>query len=423
MASTIDSQQQVDAAQSNGAGTGIWLALGTLGAAFVLFLVSTMLLVAINTRPGLDAESVRELVDAQSSGRPGTAADATFPPAKAVTLDEISRHPTDMPDSPNYTRYENGEFAGEVERSGPLTIDVTFQIAEGTAEMLPGTTMDFFTFNGAIPGPMIRAMVGDTIDFTLVNPSDSSLPHNVDFHAATGPGGGSVRLDTAPGASSELKIKLLNPGIYIYHCAFPDIPMHIAMGMYGLIVVEPEGGLPPVDQEYYVMQSEFYTDAGGDQNASALEGAGHLPYSAANGNLETPTFVTFNARPNAVTGDRALGTFGGETIQTGDTIRLFVGNIGPNLVSSFHVIGEIFDTVYVEGSMALVNRNVQSTLIPSGGAVGVEMTLEVPGEYLMVDHSIFRTHKGAAGVIRVEGDENPEVYDSINYSDELRGGE
>ena len=124
-----------------------------------------------------------------------------------------------------------------------------------------------------------------------------------------------------------------------------------------------------------------------------------------------------------MTGDRALGTFGGETIQTGDTIRLFVGNIGPNLVSSFHVIGEIFDKVYVEGSMALVNRNVQSTLIPSGGAVGVEMTLEVPGDYLMVDHSIFRTHKGAAGVIRVAGEENPEVYDSITYSDELRGGE
>ena len=342
-------------------------------------------------------------------------------PAEPVTIDEISRHPSDMPDSPDYPLYQDGSFSQPVNRTGPLNIEVHFQIKEGVAEVLPGTTMDYWTFNGAVPGPMIRGMVGDTVDFFLTNPADSVMPHNVDFHAVTGPGGGSVRLDTAPGATSELRVQLLKAGIYIYHCAFPDIPTHISHGMYGLIVVEPPGGLPKVDHEYYVMQSEFYPDAGGDKSPSQLEDAGHLQNSTANGNLEEPTFVVFNGRPNAVTADRALGVYGGDSIATGDTVRLFVGDIGPNLISSFHVIGEMFDTVYVEGSFALENHDVQTTLVPAGGAVGVELTMDVPGDFLMVDHSIFRVHKGAAGVIHVEGADRPDIYDSIKYSSELRG--
>ncbi len=365
----------------------------------------------------------------EASGSPGSSASAavaasaapTFPPAEPVTIDEISRHPSDMPDSPNYTQYADGTFSQPVERTGPLTITVHFQIAEGVAEVLPGTTMEYWTFNGAVPGPMIRGMVGDTVDFFLTNPPDSIMPHDVDFHAVTGPGGGSVRLDTAPGATSELRVQLLKPGIYIYHCAFPDIPTHISHGMYGLVVVEPPGGLPPVDHEYYVMQSEFYTTAGADKSITELANAGHLDYSLANGNLEEPTFVVFNGRPNAVTGDRALGVYGGDVINTGDTVRLFVGDIGPNLISSFHVIGEMFDTVYVEGSFDLENHYVQTTLIPSGGAAGVEFTVEVPGDYLMVDHAIFRTHKGAAGVIHVVGADRPDIYDSVDYSSKLRG--
>jgi nitrite reductase (NO-forming) len=335
------------------------------------------------------------------------------PLVREVTIPEISRYPTDMPDSANYTLYEDGQYQNPVERTGPLTIEAHFQIKEGVAEVVKGTTLSAWTFNAAIPGPMIRGQAGDTIDFYLQNPEDSRLPHNVDFHAATGPGGGSVRLVTAPGATSNLRIKLLKPGVYIYHCAFPDIPMHIAQGMYGLVVVEPEEGLPTVDQEYYIMQSEFYTVAGGESNYQGLQNQGFLEYSNKYGNLEEPTFISFNGRPEAVTGDRALGVFGGGEIKTGETVRLFVGNIGPNLISSFHTIGEIFDKVYVEGSFSLVNENVQTTLVPSGGAVGVEMTFEVPGDYLMVDHSIFRMHKGAVGIIRVTGPENPEVYDPV----------
>ncbi len=339
------------------------------------------------------------------------------PATEPITIQEISRHPADLPPSTDYTLYKDGRYQNFVERTGPITQEVHFQIKEGVAEVVDGTTMEYWTFNSGIPGPMIRARVGDTIDFYLHNPADSFMPHNVDFHAVTGPGGGAVKLDTLPGAVTNLQVKLLNPGIYVYHCAFPDIPTHISKGMYGLIVVEPEEGLPEVDHEFYLMQSEFYSEAGGGQAAAALTDSGHLEFAAEYGYLEQPSFVTFNGRPGAVVGDRALGTYGDDPIRVGDTVRLFVGNIGPNLSSSFHVIGEIFDRVYVEGSFDLVNKNVQTTMIPAGGAVGVEFKVEVPGDYILVDHAIFRINKGAAGIIHVEGEPQPDIFNPVKWTE------
>ena len=339
----------------------------------------------------------------------------------AVTIRGISRHPSDMPDSPNYTVYESGTWSKPVRRTGPITITATFQITEGIAQVVDGTYLEYWTFDGAVPGPMIRGMEGDTLDFHLKNSATSTMPHDVDFHAVTGPGGGATRLLTAPGAESELKVKLLHPGIYVYHCAFPDIPTHISHGMYGLIVVEPKGGLPKVDHEYYLMQSELYTDAGGAKSANELTNKGLLQYDGTNGNLEEPTFVVWNGRPASVTGERAIGMFNGDVVKTGDTVRLFVGNIGPNFSSSFHAIGEIFDTVDVEGSFALQNHWVQSTEIPAGGAVGVEFRVEVPGDYTLVDHAIFRIHKGAVASLHVTGADRPDIYQSITYSKELAG--
>lgn len=348
------------------------------------------------------------------------AQESTPVPAQPVDVDEISRHPTEMPDSADYALYEDGQYQNPVQRDGPVEHEVHFHLAEVVAEMVEGTTMEFWTFDSMVPGPMVRVRVGDTVNFFLHNPESNKMPHNVDFHAVTGPGGGSVRLDAAPGSTSNLRVKTLAPGIFIYHCAFPDIPTHISHGMYGLAVVEPEEGLPTVDHEYYLMQSEFYTDQGGKQVYGQLKNAGHLANSLEFGNIEEPTFIVFNGRPEAIAGDRAIGVYNGDTINTGETVRLFVGDIGPNLISSFHVIGEIFDRVYVEGSFALVNQNVQTTLVPSGGATGVEFKVEVPGDYLIVDHAIFRIHKGALGVIHAEGPDNPDVYDSITYS-EIRG--
>jgi nitrite reductase (NO-forming) len=186
--------------------------------------------------------------------------------------------------------------------------------------------------------------------------------------------------------------------------------------------VEPEGGLPKVDHEFYLMQSEFYTDKGSRLQAVQHKDGGHLAFSSDFGRMEQPTFVVFNGRPDSITGDRALGMLGGGKVNVGQTVRLFVGNIGPNLVSSFHVIGEIFDRVYVEGSFDTVNRNVQSTLIPAGGAIGVEFKVDYPGDYVLVDHSIYRIHKGAAGIVHVEGPADAAIFQSIKYSTQLSGG-
>lgn len=372
------------------------------------------------TRPASSAAGAAAAASAAPAAEPAVAGPApSTTPAQPVTADEISRHPSELPDSADYALYADGKYERLTRRAGPMTHEVHFTSREVVAEVVPGATMTYWTFDGRIPGPMLRARVGDTIDFFLKNDPGSSMPHNVDFHAVTGPGGGATSLDTLPGSESELKVKLLNPGIYIYHCAFPDVPTHIAHGMYGLIVVEPEGGLPPVDREYYVLQSEFYTDRGAKLGYAQLKDAGHLPFSNDYANEERPTFVVFNGRPEAIVGDRAMGVFD-DPITIGQTVRLFVGNIGPNLVSSFHVIGEIFDVVYVEGSFDLRNRNVQSTVIPAGGAAGVEFKVEVPGTYLLVDHSIFRTHKGAAGQLVVAGDPVPEIYESVKF-DNIRG--
>lgn len=341
--------------------------------------------------------------------------------AHEVTIDDISLAATSMPDSADYTLYEDGVASKPVERNGPIDIEAHFSIVEGTAEMLEGTTMDFWTFDGAIPGSMIRARVGDRLDFSLHNPEDSHIPHNVDFHAVTGPGGGAVALDASPGATSNLKVQLTKPGVFLYHCAFPDVPTHLSHGMYGLIVVEPEEGLPPVDHEFYVMQSEFYTEAGGTEHIDDLDGVGHLEFSGSYARSEDPTFMVFNGKPGALTGPGALGADG--SIEAGDTVRLYVGNAGPNLVSSFHVIGEILDKVYVEGSFDLVNTNVQTTLIPAGGAVAVEFTVDVPGDYLLVDHALFRTHKGLAGILSATGEPQPDLYDPQTFSTDARGGE
>jgi nitrite reductase (NO-forming) len=354
---------------------------------------------------------------AAASATPG-AASPSSQPAKTVTVDEISRHPSELPASADYALYADGRYQRLTTRHGPMNHEVHFTTREVVAQVVPGTTMDYWTFDGHVPGPMVRGRVGDTVDFFLKNDAGDSMPHDVDFHAVTGPGGGSVSLDTLPGHESELKVKLLNPGIFVYHCAFPDIPTHISHGMYGLVVVEPAGGLPTVDHEYYVMQSEFYTTKGAQLGYAQLNDAGHLAYSLENGNEERPTFVVFNGRPEAIAGDRSLGTFD-RTIKTGQTVRMFVGNIGPNLLSSFHVIGECFDTVYVEGSFALENHTVQTTLIPAGGAVGVEFQVQVPGNYLLVDHAIFRTHKGAVGTLAVTGPAAPDIYDPIKF-DKIR---
>ena len=277
---------------------------------------------------------------------------------------------------------------------------VHLEATEEEGELADGVTYKFWTFNSTVPGTFIRIRVGDEVELHLKNASNSVMPHNIDLHAVNGPGGGAEATNVAPGKTAIFNFKALNPGLYVYHCAAAPVPMHIANGMYGLILVEPAGGLPKVDREYYIMQSEFYTKGKTDEK-------GLQDFDQDKGVDENPTYVVFNGKKNALMGDKMLEA------KVGETVRLYVGNAGPNLASSFHVIGEIFDRVYVEGG-SKINENVQTTLIPAGGAVIVEFKVEEPGEYVLVDHYIFRAfNKGAIGKLKVTGEKNPQVYNKV----------
>lgn len=288
---------------------------------------------------------------------------------------------------------------GPIAKRGPKTVEINLQAIEVTAKIdNGGSTFNYWTFNGTVPGPFERVREGDTVHVTFTNAKDSKLMHNVDFHAVTGPGGGAVATSTMPGETKGFSFKALNPGVYVYHCATPPVAQHISRGMYGLILVEPKEGLPKVDHEFYVMQGEIHTQQ---------------PQAGAKGPLnedfqklmdEMPTHYVFNGASGALI-DKPLKA------KVGETVRIYFGVGGPNKISSFHVIGEIFDKVAPEGSLkAAPLTNVQTTLVAPGGATMVEMKLEAPGKYMLVDHALSRAMKGGVGVLDVEGPENPAVF-------------
>jgi nitrite reductase (NO-forming) len=285
-----------------------------------------------------------------------------------------------------------------IQRNHPTKVKVKLEVVEKVMKMTDGVDYTFWTFGGTVPGSFIRVRVGDVVDFELMNHPSSKMPHNIDLHAVTGPGGGAAASFTAPGHSSSFSFRVLNPGLYVYHCAVAPVGMHVANGMYGLIYVEPKGGLPKVDREFYVMQGDFYTK--GRYGEQGLQ-----PFSMEKAIDERPDYVIFNGAVGAIAGDNAL------LAKKGETVRLFFGNGGPNLSSSFHVIGEIFDKVYVEGGTETINKNVQTTMVPAGGSAILEFKCEVPGSLILVDHALTRAfNKGALGVIKVEGERDHLVY-------------
>ncbi len=287
--------------------------------------------------------------------------------------------------------------APPVARDHAAKVVVKLEVREVVKELADGVQYTFWTFGGSVPGPMVRVRKGDTVELHLMNHPDNAMPHNIDLHAVTGPGGGAASTFTAPGHQTQFTFTALNEGVYVYHCATAPVGMHVANGMYGLIVVEPEAGYAKVDREYYVVQSEFYTRGG-------FREPGLQPFDMERAIAEDPAYVVFNGRDGSLIGDRALPA------NVGETVRLFVGNGGPNLVSSFHVIGEIFDNVFPEGG-SVANHEVQTTIVPAGGSAIVEFALQVPGTYILVDHSIFRAfNKGALGMLKVTGAEDLAIY-------------
>ena len=321
-------------------------------------------------------------------------AEADVPVDQLPVIDAVMTHAPEVPPPVN--------------RDHAALVKVKMETIEKTMKMADGVDYTYWTFNGDVPGQMIRVREGDTVEVEFSNNPNSTVPHNVDFHASTGTGGGAAATFTAPGRTSTFRWKALQAGLYIYHCAVAPVGMHIGNGMYGLVLVEPKEGLPKVDKEFYIVQGDFYTK--GKYGEPGLQ-----PFDMDKAIREDADYVVFNGHVGAIAGDNALKA------KVGETVRMYVGNGGPNLVSSFHVIGEIFDKVYVEGGK-LINENVQSTLIPAGGAAMIEFKVDIPGSFTMVDHSLFRAfNKGALGQLVVEGEDHPEIM-TKKLSDEAYKG-
>ena len=288
-----------------------------------------------------------------------------------------------------------------------ITYDLLTTEVEG--KLSDGSSYRYWTFDNKVPGPFLRIRVGDTVTVNLKNREDSVNIHSIDFHSVTGPGGGAAVTQVAPGQTKSFTFKALNPGVFVYHCATPMVAHHISNGMYGLILVEPEGGLPKVDKEFYVMQGELYT-------AQKHGSSGLQEFSLDKLLDEKPEHLMFNGSMDALT-----KTFKMEA-DVGDTVRIFFGVGGPNLTSSFHVIGEIFDRVYDLASLTSPPlKDVQTTLVPPGGATVVEFKVDYPGKYILVDHALSRLEKGLAGFLHVNGEADAAIFQTDEAHDPNSG--
>lgn len=305
-------------------------------------------------------------------------------------VSDIARNPNDVPPP--------------VARTATTTVSVAITAKEVVSEIAPGVYQNYWTFDRTVPGPLLRVREGDRVVVTFHNDSTSLHPHTIDFHAVIGPGGGAGVLLAVPGETKTLTFTALHPGLFIYHCASMDPAMHMAHGQYGMILVEPKGGLPKVDKEFYVVQGEFYTTGVlGKKGLQIFDSTAFLD--------GTPQYIVFNGRTGALTGTSTMQA------EVGQTVRIYFGNAGVNLISSFHVIGEIFDRVYEEGSLTSPPlTNVQTTLVPAGGATVVDFTLREPGNYVLVDHALARIDRGAWGVLHVTGKSDPSIFSGVEQS-------
>jgi nitrite reductase (NO-forming) len=285
-------------------------------------------------------------------------------------------------------------------------VRINLKAQEVISEIAPGIYQNYWTYNKQVPGPMLRIREGDTVEITLENDKSSLHDHSIDLHAVNGPGGGSTVTHVAPGEIKTFRFKALNPGLYEYHCAMPNVSTHNSHGQYGLILVDPKDtsiALSKVDKEFYIMQGEFYTKG-------KLGKRGLMQFDSKALLDGDPNYVVFNGK---------IETTPRLEAKVGDTVRIYVGNGGVNLISSFHVIGEIFDTVYPEANIGgSIERNVQTTAVLPGGASIVEFKLNAPGNYLLVDHALARMNKGAWAILKADGSEDPSIFESIAAKNE-----
>lgn len=328
--------------------------------------------------------------DANAKAKPAAPAATVMGAATANPIAPAAANAVSIAQDPNAVPKPLGARA-------PTLVKYAIETVELEGRLDDGATFTYWTFARKVPGPMLRVKKGDMVEIKLTNNPNSKAVHSIDLHAVTGGMGGGEHTQVAPGETKTITFQALNPGLYVYHCATPSVAHHISAGMYGLILVEPEKGLPKVDKEFYVMQGDLYT-------SHAFGTKGHHEYSPEKAADELPSYYTFNGSVGALTREHRMSA------RAGETVRVFFGVGGPNKVSSFHVIGEIFDKVYSEGATNTIKQNVQTTLVPAGGATIVDFKVQYPGKYLLVDHALSRAAKGGIGALEVTGPADDKVY-------------
>ena len=277
-----------------------------------------------------------------------------------------------------------------------VRLDATHKVIE----IAPGVKFAAWTFGDQVPGPTVRARVGDRIRFVMTNRSDEALPavqvvaapmmHSMDFHAAMVSPQDKYR-SIPPGQTIEFEFTANYPGVFMYHCGTPMILEHIASGMYGAVIVDPREGYPTkADREYVVVQSEFYVKP--DPQKRTVGGAPLYVLDTERLRAAQPTHTVFNGAHNGMV-TKPLAA------KPGERVRMFVLNVGPSRTSSFHVVGTIFDRVWMEGNPDNQLRGMQTVLLGSSNSATVEYLIPEEGSYIMVDHHFANASQGAIGLV------------------------
>jgi nitrite reductase (NO-forming) len=292
-----------------------------------------------------------------------------------------------------------------IHRQHAIHHTIELEAREVHAKLDDGTEFDFMTWDGQVPGPMIRVRQGDTVTLTVKSANGNVRPHSLDIHAVMGTGGGSNATMVGPGQSRSEFFKCTYPGAFIYHCAVPNLDEHISRGMFGMIVVEPYDGLPIVNSEIYIGQHEIYT-----REPFATKGTAHFDYSRMA--AEDPTYVLFNGAVNALTADR----FGPVKGKVGETRRVFMVCGVPNLGSSLHPIGNVWKECWPQGALANPPLHyIQTQPVAPGSCFVGHLDLLVPETIKLVDHALSRVaRKGLLAEIAVTGTDRPDIFKEVS---------
>ncbi len=344
---------------------------------------------------------------------PPAAAPASVPAAAANSPTGDAYDTSKMDFSPGPAKLSSERHTGPFSAGSALSLDATLKplapepvkeirldTTHKIIEIAPGVKFSAWTFGDQVPGPVARVRVGDRVKFSMTNRSDEHAPglqvmaapmmHSMDFHAAMVSPQDKYR-SVAPGQTISFEFTPNYPGVYMYHCGTPMVLEHIASGMYGMVIVEPRNGYPTkVDREYAVIQSEFYTKL--DPEKRKIDGQPLYVLDTARVRTKAPTYTVFNGRYNGMV-DKPL------VAKPGERVRLFVLNVGPSNTSSFHVVGTIFDRVWLEGNPDNQLRGAQTVLLGSSNSAIVEFVVPEAGGYVMVDHQFANASQGAIGLI------------------------